>query len=162
HAESPKDISRTHEVSVERQASPAYRTRWSRDNDHFVRAPTGSVHLDTVPTRVDYYHYSHPVVVRSFNERSMSHLTPKLAVAVFALVVAAAPVFAQTATSSITGVVIDDAGGVVPGANVSVKSESTGAESRTVTSTTGAFTVPALNVGTYTVTVALQGFKTAV
>jgi hypothetical protein len=67
-----------------------------------------------------------------------------------------------TATSSITGVVTDAAGGVVPGATVTVKSESTGTEFNTVTSVTGGFTVPALNVGAYTVTVGLSGFKTAV
>jgi hypothetical protein len=67
-----------------------------------------------------------------------------------------------TATSSIAGVVVDSAESVVPGANVSVKSESTGAEFFAVTSDTGAFTVPALNIGTYTVTVTLAGFKTAV
>ena len=38
------------------------------------------------------------------------------------------PAFAQTASSSITGVVIDSGGGFVPGATVVVKSESTGAE----------------------------------
>jgi hypothetical protein len=93
----------------------------------------------------------------------MRHKSPTLALALLLLAFVARPVWAQgTATSSITGVVADTAGGVVPGATVTVKSESTGAESRTVTSTTGAFTVPALNVGIYTVTVTLQGFKTAV
>jgi hypothetical protein len=67
-----------------------------------------------------------------------------------------------TATSSITGVVVDSGGGFVPGATVVVKSDSTGAESTTVSGANGAFTVPALNVGSYTVTVSLQGFKTAV
>ena len=69
---------------------------------------------------------------------------------------------AQTATSSITGVVVDSGGGFVPGATVTVKSDSTGAESTAVTQSNGAFTVPSLNVGIYTVTVSLQGFKTAI
>ena len=72
------------------------------------------------------------------------------------------PAFAQTASSSITGVVIDSGGGFVPGATVVVKSESTGAESTAVSTSNGSFTVPALNVGSYTVTVSLQGFKTAI
>src|SRR5262245_37403123 len=67
-----------------------------------------------------------------------------------------------TATSSITGVVVDSGGGFVPGATVVVKSDSTGAESTTVSGANGSFTVPALNVGSYTVTVSLQGFKTQV
>src|SRR5262245_10705334 len=67
-----------------------------------------------------------------------------------------------TATSSITGVVVDSGGGFVPGATVTVKSDSTGAESTAVTASNGTFTVPSLNVGSYTVTVSLQGFKTAI
>jgi hypothetical protein len=67
-----------------------------------------------------------------------------------------------TATSSITGVVVDSGGGFVPGATVVVKSDSTGAEFTAVSGANGSFTVPALNVGSYTVTVSLQGFKTAV
>jgi carboxypeptidase family protein len=67
-----------------------------------------------------------------------------------------------TATSSIVGVVVDSADAVVPGATVLVKSDTTGAEYSVVTSAAGDFTVPALNVGTYTVTVTLSGFKTFV
>jgi hypothetical protein len=69
---------------------------------------------------------------------------------------------AQTATSSITGVVVDSGGGFVPGATVTVKNDATGGESTAVTSSNGTFTVPSLNVGIYTVTVSLQGFKTAI
>jgi len=73
------------------------------------------------------------------------------------------PVFAQGgATSSIAGVVVDNTDAVVPGATVVVKSDGTGAESQAVSSENGQFTVPALNPGTYTVTVTLSGFKTAV
>jgi hypothetical protein len=67
-----------------------------------------------------------------------------------------------TATSSITGVVVDTDGGFVPGATIVAKSDSTSAESRAVSAANGSFTIPALNVGSYTVTVSLQGFKTAV
>jgi hypothetical protein len=87
--------------------------------------------------------------------------TSLLAIGLAAL--AAGPAFAQgTATSSISGVVVDSEGGFVPGATVAVKNESTATEYTTVTSANGTFTVPAVNVGTYTVTVSLHGFKTAV
>ena len=66
------------------------------------------------------------------------------------------------ATSSITGVVTDTSGGIIPGAEVVAKNKATSFESRTVTSYQGAFTIPALNVGTYAVTVSLTGFKTVV
>lgn len=78
-------------------------------------------------------------------------------------VVIATPAFAQGGTTSaISGVVTDHTEAVVPGATILVKSDTTGAEFHAVTSEAGAFTVPALNPGTYTVTVSLSGFKTAV
>jgi hypothetical protein len=68
--------------------------------------------------------------------------------------------FAQ-ATTSLSGVVKDSAGGVIPGATVVVKEINTGTSYETVTSAAGAFTVPALQAGAYTVTATLSGFKTA-
>jgi hypothetical protein len=81
-------------------------------------------------------------------------------VALFICLVASA-VAAGQATSSITGVVQDSAGGVIPGAAVVVTSPN-GTKFNTVTNSAGAFNVPALQPGTYSVTVTLQGFKTAV
>jgi hypothetical protein len=66
------------------------------------------------------------------------------------------------ATSLISGVVVDTNGGVIPGAAVSVKNDATGQTYDTVTNSAGAFSVPALSAGVYTVTVTLSGFKTAV
>jgi hypothetical protein len=75
----------------------------------------------------------------------------------------AATAFAQGgATSSITGVVVDSSGGAVPGVTVTAKNDATGGSSMVVTASNGSFTIPSLNVGKYTVTVTLQGFKTAV
>src|SRR5512145_2219648 len=70
--------------------------------------------------------------------------------------------YAQGASSSITGVVTDTAGGVVPGAAIVVTSNATGTKYETITNANGAFNVPALPAGAYTVTVSLQGFKSAV
>src|SRR5262245_35938920 len=67
-----------------------------------------------------------------------------------------------SATSTISGVVLDTAGGVIPGAVVTVTSNATSTKFQAVTSATGTFSVPPLPAGTYTVTAALQGFKTAV
>ncbi len=76
---------------------------------------------------------------------------------------ASAYAFAQGgATSSISGVVVDTGGGVLPGATVVVRNNATGTSFEVVTNETGAFSVPALDVGVYTVTVSLAGFKTAV
>ncbi len=80
-----------------------------------------------------------------------------------ALSVFATPVFAQGgATSSISGTVVDSGGGVIPGATVVVKNNASGTSFNAVTNTAGAFSVPALEAGTYTVTVSLTGFKTAI
>jgi hypothetical protein len=71
--------------------------------------------------------------------------------------------FAQgSGTTSLSGVVTDTGGGVIPGASVVVKNDATGVSYETVTSSSGAFSVPSLDPGTYTATVSLSGFKTAV
>ena len=68
----------------------------------------------------------------------------------------------QGTNSSLSGVVVDAAGGIMPGATVVVKNTATGATFETVTGSSGTFAVPALDAGTYTVTVSLTGFKTAI
>ena len=75
---------------------------------------------------------------------------------------AAPPVLAQGNPTSLSGVVTDTAGGVVPGASVVVKNAATGVTFETVSSSSGTFNVPALDPGVYSVTVSLTGFKTAV
>ncbi len=73
------------------------------------------------------------------------------------------PAFAQgTSTSSLAGTVVDSGGGAVPGATIVAKNNATGVTFTAVSSGTGDFTVPAMPIGTYTVTVSLQGFKTVV
>src|SRR5690349_18187383 len=67
---------------------------------------------------------------------------------------------AQTTTGSILGVAIDPSGGVVPGAEVTVRNEGTGLSQVTHTGTDGSFLVPSLPSGRYRVTVQQAGFKT--
>jgi hypothetical protein len=64
------------------------------------------------------------------------------------------------ATSSISGVVSDSSGAVLPGVTVIVTSNATGTKFEAATSRTGAYTVPALPAGAYTVTFTIAGFKT--
>ena len=68
---------------------------------------------------------------------------------------------AQGATSSITGSVIDSAGGAIPGATVVVKNPS-GVSFEAVSNGEGLFNVPGVPPGVYSITVSLSGFKTAV
>jgi hypothetical protein len=73
-----------------------------------------------------------------------------------------APAFAQgSSTSSIAGTVLDTSGGTVPGADITAVNAATGTTYHAVSAEGGAFTIPAVPAGTYNLTVALQGFKTA-
>ena len=57
---------------------------------------------------------------------------------------------------------LDQSGGVIPGADVSLKNNDTGIEFKAVTTESGTFSIPALDAGTYTATVSMTGFKQAV
>src|SRR5206468_9363237 len=70
-------------------------------------------------------------------------------------------VLAQTATSRITGTVNDASGALVPGAMVIARNEATGVTYTQTTTEAGLYGFSSLPVGTYTITVALPGFKTA-
>lgn len=93
-------------------------------------------------------------------EEVMTRYVRRLLLAALVLACSSTLAFAQGA-ASISGVVKDSAGGVIPGATVVVKDNTTGNTFETVTTSTGTFTVLALQAGTYTVTATLTGFKTA-
>ena len=72
------------------------------------------------------------------------------------------PALAQEQTGSITGIVKDTSGAVLPGVTVEAKSLSTGAVASTaVTDGSGAFRFPGLRPGKYEVMAKLQGFTPA-
>jgi hypothetical protein len=79
------------------------------------------------------------------------------------LVVVSGSAFAQGGggTSTIIGTVNDAQGGVVPGATITATNNATATELSAVSNEQGQFTIPAVDPGSYTVTVALMGFKTA-
>src|SRR3954454_25323947 len=84
------------------------------------------------------------------------------AVAVFAAFVltAATPLFAQGITGTVTGTVKDASGGVVPGATVTLISESKGTVSPPqVTSASADFVFPRLAADKYTVQVEMPSFR---
>ena len=72
---------------------------------------------------------------------------------------AAATAHGQGTTSRVVGTVTDSTGAVIPGATVTLTNDQTGVSFETVTSATGNYTFEAVQVGDYTVTVQLQGFK---
>src|SRR5436190_8711308 len=65
-------------------------------------------------------------------------------------------------TGQISGTVMDSSNAVLPGATVQLKDEGTGALRESVTNTSGAFAFFNLSLGSYQVTIKLQGFRTAV
>ena len=94
----------------------------------------------------------------------MGDVLRRLLLAGVLLTVTASSALAQGASgsSSISGLVVDTAGGAIPGASVVVANAATGTKFEALTNASGGFNVPALPVGTYSVTASLTGFKTAV
>jgi hypothetical protein len=93
----------------------------------------------------------------------MKHWALKLFLTMILLAAVSLPCYPQAGTSSsITGVVVDQSGAVIPGANVAVKNEATGAEAKATTADNGTFMIPGLAAGSYTATVSMPSFKTAV
>src|SRR3982751_2564185 len=84
------------------------------------------------------------------------------ALAALALVVSVSSVRAQSQTGEIFGKVTDDSGAVLPGVQVTISSPTLLQPQSAVTSETGSFQFPRLNVATYTVRFELPGFKTIV
>jgi len=71
--------------------------------------------------------------------------------------------YGQGATSqTLSGTVVDASGAVIPGADVSAKHNGTGVANTAVSNSEGIFSIAALPIGSYTVTVTIQGFKTVV
>ncbi|MBI1761198.1 MAG: TonB-dependent receptor [Acidobacteria bacterium] len=66
---------------------------------------------------------------------------------------------AQTTSTSIVGTVVDASGAVLPGAKITALNTRTGQKREDVTSSTGDFSFPLLDVGVYDVTVDASGFK---
>lgn len=72
------------------------------------------------------------------------------------------PLGAQTNTSTIAGVVTDETGAAVPGAQVTATLSATGQQREASTNTAGEFVVSQLGPGLYKLTVSRNGFQTAV
>jgi hypothetical protein len=69
--------------------------------------------------------------------------------------------FAQDARGAINGTVMDPSGGIVPGVMIRVTNADTGVSVETTTNAHGAYDVPFLLPGSYSVSAELEGFKKA-
>jgi hypothetical protein len=84
-----------------------------------------------------------------------------LAACLIALCIGVVPAAAQITTGTVVGNVKDSTGGVVPGATVVLISESRGTKSLpSITSAAGDYVFPNVTADTYTVEVAMDGFRT--
>ena len=72
----------------------------------------------------------------------------------------AAAAFAQSATGTITGTVVDGTGAALPGATVNVTEAATGTVRTATTDAAGLFRFAALNPGRYSLAVELASFRT--
>jgi hypothetical protein len=61
-------------------------------------------------------------------------------------------------TATITGVVTDKSGAVVPDATITIKNLETGVSSTTTSNASGSYVLPGLNVGSYSVSIEKSGF----
>jgi hypothetical protein len=77
-----------------------------------------------------------------------------------ALLALPGPTYAQRITGDLSGSVVDESGGVIPGADVTVINESTKGVRRTVTNSDGFFAITTLPAATYTVQISMAGFNT--
>ncbi len=72
----------------------------------------------------------------------------------------AAPIFAQSDSSSISGTVTDASGALLPNARVTVQNTATNADRSIASNESGSFTITNLAPGSYSVRVELTGFQT--
>src|SRR3981081_3377041 len=78
------------------------------------------------------------------------------------LFVAWTPTRAQVAGSDISGTITDSSGGVVAGAQISVRNKDTDQTRETASNDQGFYSVPHLNPGDYETTVSREGFEKAI
>ena len=79
-----------------------------------------------------------------------------------AFLVAMSTAYAQETRGTIAGRVVDEQGGALPGASVTITNVDTNVSTNLVTNSTGYYEAPLLLPGNYRVTAELQGFKTTV
>ncbi|MGH9847013.1 MAG: carboxypeptidase-like regulatory domain-containing protein, partial [Blastocatellia bacterium] len=93
--------------------------------------------------------------------KSESHSVGCLLPAVFLLLAACCPppaAFAQSATATLSGAVLDEKGAVIAGVTVTIINNATSLKRQTTTGAEGSFTAALLPPGAYTVTCSRDGF----
>ena len=96
--------------------------------------------------------------------KQCARLLLAISLCIAAAALSSTPAYAQggRTSTSLSGTVTDASGAVIPGATIAVKNNATATEFHATSNESGSFTVPSVEPGSYTVTVTLMGFKTAV
>src|SRR3569832_2115709 len=94
--------------------------------------------------------------------RPRSSFALTIALAVFVFTAFASSTFAQSGRGSISGLVSDQSGAIIPGAKVMAESQATGLKLLTVSTDAGLYSFVSLAPGVYRVTATAQGFDTLV
>jgi hypothetical protein len=94
--------------------------------------------------------------------KRVMQLCPLLGVVLLMAFSISRPAFAQAPVGTISGVVADESGAVIPNAGVKIRNKETGAERDLTSNTEGFFSAAALPAGIYEVRVELKGFRTVV
>lgn len=84
--------------------------------------------------------------------------TSKYAFLLAGLVIAAASLCGQNVSGSLSATVSDPSGAVIPHAKIELKNDATGASRDTVSNGSGFFNLPAIQPGSYTLTITAPGF----
>src|SRR5262245_17995967 len=87
---------------------------------------------------------------------------PIAATTLLVMTVAVPTGFAQITAATMSGVVTDETGGVLPGVDITLKNIETGLTRSIVTADDGSYNVPGLPPGAYDARASLAGFTTAV
>src|SRR5207249_1059981 len=99
-----------------------------------------------------------PAVAFIKEERHMGSRL-RSAAAVVAVILASAPLFAQSTTGSFQGTITDPSGAALPGATVTIVNPDTNLLRTTVTNTSGNYDAPLLPPGRYNIAADLPGFR---
>jgi len=94
------------------------------------------------------------------NDRLVRRAVAGLVVAAGLVLAGITPLHAQTTTASVSGTVKDAQGAVLPGATVTITSDSQGTEQTVVSDAVGLFYFAVVRPDTYTMKISLAGFQT--
>src|SRR5438046_2525637 len=95
--------------------------------------------------------------------KRLMQLCPLLGVILLAVAcLTSQPTYAQAPVGTISGVVADESGAVIPNATIKIRNKETGAERDLVSNGDGSFSVPALAAAVYEVRVEVKGFRTVI